>query len=131
MRDPPIADDRASVGTRSGSVYNHLAARDRLVVIILVTLVARAITFGDPVVHVDESFYFATAYGWAHGATPYIDIWDRKPIGLFVVYLPAAMFGVKAGIWAYQIMALASLVGTACLIARLAERAGWGNGALA
>jgi len=100
-------------------------------ILLFVALVARAITFGDPVVHVDEEFYFATAYGWLHGATPYLDIWDRKPIGLFIVYLPAAMFGVKAGIWAYQIMALASLVGTAWLIARFAERAGWGKGALA
>jgi len=106
-------------------------ARQQLAIILLVAIVARAITFGDPVVHVDEEFYFTTAYAWLHGATPYIDVWDRKPIGLFILYLPAAMFGLKAGIWAYQALALASLVGTAWLIARLAERAGWGKGALA
>lgn len=105
--------------------------RQRLAIILLVAIVARAITFGDPVVHVDEEFYFTTAYAWLHGATPYIDVWDRKPIGLFILYLPAALFGLKAGIWAYQAMALASLVGTAWLIARFAERAGWGRGALA
>ncbi|GAA0307806.1 hypothetical protein GCM10009087_17280 [Sphingomonas oligophenolica] len=106
-------------------------ARRQLSIILVVAVVARAITFGDPVVHVDEEFYFTTAYAWLHGATPYIDIWDRKPIGLFIVYLPAALFGLKAGIWVYQAMALASLVGTAWLIARLAGRAGWGRGALA
>ena len=106
-------------------------ARQQLAIILLVAVVARAITFGDPVVHVDEEFYFTTAYAWLHGATPYIDVWDRKPIGLFILYLPAAMFGLKAGIWAYQIMALASLACTAWLIARLAERAGWSKGALA
>ena len=106
-------------------------ARQRLAIILLVAIVARAITFGDPVVHVDEEFYFTTAYAWLHGATPYIDVWDRKPIGLFILYLPAAMFGLKAGIWAYQAMALASLVGTAWLIERFARRAGWDRGALA
>jgi hypothetical protein len=40
------------------------------------------------------------------------------------------MFGVPAGIWVYQLMALACVVGTALLIERLARRAGWGQGAL-
>ena len=106
-------------------------ARQQWLIVLLVAIAARAITFGDPIVHVDEEFYFTTACAWLHGATPYVDIWDRKPIGLFLVYLPAALFGLKTGIWAYQAMALASLVGTAWLIARLAERAGWGRGALA
>jgi hypothetical protein len=139
MRHASTVDDDTGAGRRAETFLDKFAAqltmpgtaRHRVMILLLVALVARAITFGDPVVHVDEGFYFATAYAWLHGATPYLDIWDRKPIGLFIVYLPAAMFGVKAGIWAYQIMALASLVGTAWLIARLAERAGWGKGALA
>lgn len=103
----------------------------RLALLVLVALVARAITFGNPITHADEQFYFAFARAWLHGAMPYVDIWDRKPIGLFLVYLPAALFGNVLGIWAYQAMALASLVATAFLIARLADRAGWGKGALA
>ncbi|MEP7007667.1 MAG: hypothetical protein ABI810_16930 [Sphingomonas bacterium] len=143
MRDASTVNDRAVAGAPIDTFYGQVAARlttagtvrhrpgFTLAILLLAALVARAITFGDPVVHVDEEFYFATAYGWLHGAMPYVDIWDRKPIGLFIVYLPAAMFGLKAGIWAYQIMALTSLVGTAWLIARLTERAGWGKGALA
>lgn len=143
MRDALTVNDRAAPGTRIGTFYGQVAERltangvagsrpgFTVAILLLASLVARAITFGDPIVHVDEEFYFGTAYGWLHGATPYIDIWDRKPIGLFILYLPPAMFGLKAGIWAYQIMALASLVATAWLIARLAERAGWGKGALA
>ena len=115
----------------TGASTGASTVRGQLAIILLVAIVARAITFGDPVVHVDEEFYFTTAYAWLHGATPYIDVWDRKPIGLFILYLPAAMLGLKAGIWAYQALALASLVGTAWLIARLAERAGWSKGALA
>ncbi|MEO6218392.1 MAG: glycosyltransferase family 87 protein [Sphingomonas sp.] len=143
MRDASTVNDCADSDAPIGSFHDEVATRlttpvtvrarpgFTLAILLLVALVARAITFGDPVVHVDEEFYFGTAYGWLHGATPYVDIWDRKPIGLFIVYLPAAMVGLKAGIWAYQIMALASLVGTAWLIMRLAERAGWGKGALA
>jgi hypothetical protein len=103
----------------------------RLAILAIVAIVARLITFGSPVVHVDEEFYFVAAQGWAHGALPYVDIWDRKPIGLFLTYLPAGALGLPAGIWVYQAMALASLVGTALLIARLADRAGWSRGALA
>ncbi|WEJ99282.1 MAG: hypothetical protein P0Y59_20480 [Candidatus Sphingomonas phytovorans] len=103
----------------------------RMIVILLVAIIARAITFGSPVVHVDEEFYFVAAQAWTHGALPYVDVWDRKPIGLFLIYLPAAALGMPLGIWAYQAMALASLVATALLIARLADRAGWGRGALA
>jgi len=106
-------------------------ARWRLVLLVLLALFARAITFGNPITHADEQFYFAFARAWAHGAMPYVDIWDRKPIGLFLVYLPAALLGNMLGIWAYQAMALASLVATAFLITLLADRAGWGKGALA
>src|SRR6202008_384055 len=121
MHNASTVDAPAGAGMRYRKLAAQLTtpgtARNRFILLLLVALVARAITFGDPVVHVDEEFYFATAYGWLHGATPYLDIWDRKPIGLFILYLPAAMFGLKAGLWAYQIMALASLVATAWLIA--------------
>lgn len=102
----------------------------RLMVIVLVAIVARALTFGNPIVHVDEEFYFAAARAWAHGAVPYVDVWDRKPVGLFLIYLPAAALGMPLGTWAYQTMALACVVGAALLIARFADRAGWGRGAL-
>ncbi|MDB5707520.1 MAG: hypothetical protein JWN66_4636 [Sphingomonas bacterium] len=103
----------------------------RLAIIAVVAIVARLLTFGSPVVHVDEEFYFVAAQAWAHGALPYVDVWDRKPIGLFLIYLPAGALGLPLGLWFYQAMALASLVGTALLIARLADRAGWNKGALA
>ncbi|THD36282.1 MAG: hypothetical protein E7773_09225 [Sphingomonas sp.] len=99
--------------------------------LLLVAIIARVATFGNPIVHVDESFYFVTARSMLDGALPYVDIWDRKPIGLFLLYTPAAAFGLPLGIWVYQAMALASVVMTASLIARLAERAGWRHGALA
>ncbi len=102
----------------------------RWLVLLAVALLVRALTFGNPILHVDEEFYFATAQAIARGAIPYIDVWDRKPVGLFLLYLPAGALGLPLGIWAYQAMALASVTATATLIARLADRAGWARGAL-
>jgi hypothetical protein len=99
-------------------------------ILLVVALLVRALTFGNPIVHVDEEFYFATARAIVHGAVPYVDVWDRKPVGLFLLYVPAAALGLPLGIWAYQALALASVTGTAVLIARLADRAGWAKGAL-
>ena len=79
----------------------------RWAILLLVAIVARAATFGNPIVHVDEEYYFVTARSMLDGALPYVDIWDRKPIGLFLLYVPAAALGMPFGIWAYQAMALA------------------------
>lgn len=64
------------------------------------------------------------------GALPYVDIWDRKPIGLFLLYMPAAWLPLRWGVLAYQAMATLSLILTALLAAHLARRAGWRQGAL-
>ncbi|WP_375243646.1 ArnT family glycosyltransferase [Sphingomonas parapaucimobilis] len=104
---------------------------NRLLILLAVALVARALTFGNPVVHVDEEFYFFTGHSMWQGAWPFVDVWDRKPVGLFLLYAIPAAFGFPAGIWAYQAMALASVVATAWLIARMAERLGCGAGAAA
>ncbi|WP_157073771.1 hypothetical protein [Sphingomonas soli] len=112
------------------SILDRLEALPRWLVLLVVAIATRWVAFGNPVTHVDEEFYFVTAQGMLNGALPFVDIWDRKPIGLFLLYLPAAAAGVPGGIWVYQLMALASVVCTALLIARVAERAGWGKGAL-
>ncbi len=101
-----------------------------VLLLLLVALAARAITFGDPIVHADEEFYFSTAHAMWRGAVPYVDIWDRKPLGLFLLYLPAAALPWPIGIYVYQAMAYASVVATAALIVRLAVRAGWTRGAV-
>ena len=102
----------------------------RLVLLAITALAARWLTFGSPVVHVDEPFYLTVAQAMAHGALPYVDLWDRKPVGLFLLYLPAAIWGLPASLYVYQAMAMAAVVATALLVARLADRAGWRAGAL-
>ena len=109
---------------------NH-SGTHRLLILLAVAILARTLTFGNPVVHVDEEFYFFTGHSMWQGAWPFVDVWDRKPVGLFLLYAIPAAFGFPAGIWAYQAMALAGVVATGWLIARMAERLGWGAGATA
>ena len=105
------------------------ADRNRLLALLIAAILLRALDLGNPVVHVDEEFYFVTARAMAHGALPYVDVWDRKPIGLFLLYLPAGTLPWRWGIVTYQLVALVSATATAWLIARLADHAGWARGA--
>ena len=99
--------------------------------LVAVAIAARVATFGNPIIQVDEEFYLLVARRMLHGALPYVDIWDRKPIGLFLIYLLPATLPPAAAVYAYQAMALASVVATALLIARLAQWAGWERGGTA
>ena len=106
--------------------------RGRLVPLLLIALAARAATLGNPVLHPDEQFYLAAARLWAAGATPFVGVWDRKPLGLFLIYRLPAMVGDPArAVLAYQMLALASATATATMLAAIADRAGWRAGALA
>jgi hypothetical protein len=102
----------------------------RTAIIIAVAMATRLITFGNPILYTDEEFYFAAGRALANGALPFVDVWDRKPIGLFLIYaVPAALPG-SLGIWAYQAMALMCAAATALIVARLADAAGWSRGSI-
>lgn len=87
--------------------------------LVLAGLALRAWDFGNPVVHVDEQFYLLVGERIWHGAVPFVDIWDRKPVGLFLIYAVAAAFPGD-GIVAYQLMATAAAIATAA-VTRLAS----------
>jgi hypothetical protein len=105
-------------------------ARWRLPILTVVALVVRGSSIGNPIIQVDEEFYFTVAKAMWSGAIPYVDLWDRKPIGLFALYMPAARLPGLMGIYAYQLMAAAFVVATGMVVARLADLAGWRRGAL-
>jgi len=107
--------------------------RNALVVLALlaVAVVTRAGRIGDPAIQMDEQFYLLVADRMWHGALPYVDIWDRKPIGLFLIYAGLRPFSAD-GIVAYQIGALLFATATAYVIALIAQRfAGFGGAVLA
>ncbi len=104
--------------------------RWRALILLAVTLAARAATFGDPIVHVDEEFYLTVARAMTRGALLYVDVWDRKPVGLFLLYMPVAWLPPAAAVLGYQLLASVFVWGTALIAAALADRAGWRRGAL-
>jgi hypothetical protein len=112
------SEDRATY--RNGCIVLALLA---------VALVTRAGRIGDPAIHMDEQFYLLVADRMWHGALPYVDIWDRKPILLFLIYAALRPFSPD-GIVAYQIGALLFATATAFVIVVIAQRFANPSGAL-
>ena len=78
-------------------------------------------TFGDPFVGYDEQFYLLVGDRmWHHGALPFVDIFDRKPIALFLIYAGIRALGGE-GFLQYQLVALLFVAATAVLVARFAR----------
>jgi 4-amino-4-deoxy-L-arabinose transferase-like glycosyltransferase len=74
-------------------------------------------TFGDPNLFVDDQFYFLVGQRMHEGALPYVDIWDRKPLGLFLIYYGIA--AISTSVLAYQIVATLFAAATAWMIGRI------------
>ncbi|NKJ41828.1 MULTISPECIES: hypothetical protein [unclassified Novosphingobium] len=98
-------------------------------VFFLVALVLRAPWLGDPLFHADEQFYLLMGDQLWHGVLPYVDLWDRKPLGLFLIYAAARALPGN-GVLAYQIMAIAAAAATAVVIARCARHLAGPRGAM-
>ena len=95
-----------------------------LLLLFLAALAIRAQTLGHPLLHMDENFYLLVGDRMiGDGAWPYVDIWDRKPVGLFLLFAGfsaiARGFGGDAFV-IYQIAALIAATGTAWLLFRMA-----------
>lgn len=97
-------------------------------VLVLLALVLRWSSFGDPDLMADETFYQTVGIAMHHGALPYVDVWDRKPLGLFLIYW--AITGISAAPLTYQLAAAACAAATALVIARIAQRWTGPQGAL-
>lgn len=91
-----------------------------IVVLTAVTLLTRAWVFGNPVLFLDDQFYLFVGDRMLDGELPYIDIWDRKPIGLFLIYAVAALF--RDSVLAYQLLAALCAGLTAFVIFVVARR---------
>lgn len=85
----------------------------------LAALLIRFPTFGDPNYHIDESFYLLVGQRMHDGLVPYVDIWDRKPAGLFVLYWAITFLG---DVYAYQLVAGIFAWCTAFVIALIVHR---------
>lgn len=83
-------------------------------------LLTRAFVFGDPAFHIDEDWYLFVGHRLLEGDRLYVDIWDRKPPGLF--YLYALFAALPRPIIAYQLAACLAAAGGALLVLRMALR---------
>ena len=89
-------------------------------ILALLAVVSRAQFFGNPILASDEGFYLLVGDRMLHGALPYVDIWDRKPIGLFILYAAMRLLGGD-GVLAYQLVGTGFAFATSVLIARIAR----------
>src|SRR3569623_982326 len=80
-QSPPACGNTAAMRRLNLSSESTVAA-----LLLLVALAARCVDFGNPVIHVDEQYYLLVGDRLLHGALTYVDIWDRKPIGLFAIF---------------------------------------------
>ncbi|MEH3124223.1 MAG: hypothetical protein PGN16_20040 [Sphingomonas phyllosphaerae] len=83
----------------------------------------RARDFGNPVIHVDEQYYLLVGDRMLHGALPYVDLWDRKPVGLFAIFAAIRLLPGD-GILAYQLVATLFAAATAWLVSAGGRRLG-------
>ena len=98
--------------------------------LLLVAVLARAQTFANPVIGYDEQFYLLVGDRMLKGALPYVDIFDRKPIGLFLIYALARLVPLDPFV-SYKLLALAFLSVTALGVYGIARQASGRFAALA
>jgi hypothetical protein len=99
-------------------------------ILMAVAVVLRCDTFGDPNLHGDEVFYHQVGIAMHHGVLPYVDVWDRKPFGLFALFY--LITAVSAAPVAYQLAATLFAAGTAFVVGLIAKRwTGWQGALLA
>ncbi len=120
------AQARVAGGVWIGALLRELPV---LLFITACSLLIRIWWMNNPVVDHDEQFYSYVATAMLGGQVPYVDIWDRKPIGLFLLFEGAhALLGRGAA--AYLVMANLFACAGAWLVYRLAalladRRTGW------
>ena len=86
----------------------------------IAVLVSRAIWFGDPIADSDEQLYSLIGQQMLAGHVPFVDLWDRKPVGLFAIFAVAhGIFG--PGVIAYQLVACGFTFAGSWLVYRLAR----------
>ncbi|WP_379920822.1 ArnT family glycosyltransferase [Erythrobacter sp. R86502] len=90
------------------------------VALALFTVIIRAAWFGDHNADTDEQLYSLIGNAMLEGRLVFVDLWDRKPFGLFALFALAHAIG-GPGPEAYQVMGGLFTFGGAWLTYRLAR----------
>ena len=94
--------------------------RIAILLIVAVAVATRIVSWWNPVAHVDDQFYLLAGEELLKGHWPYTDVWDRKPLGLFLIY--AGIAAVGGGILVFNLVTTAFVAATALLIRVMALR---------
>jgi len=98
-------------------VSNRIA----VLLIVAVAVATRIVSWWNPAAHVDDQFYMLAGQELLKGHWPYIDVWDRKPLGLFLIYAGIAAIGGKS-ILVMNLVATAFAASTALVVRQIALR---------
>lgn len=82
--------------------------------ILSLAVATRGVTYGNPLVDMDDQFYWMVGRSMWNGDWPILGIWDRKPVGLFLIF--GAIAGVSSSILAMQLVATLFAAATACIV---------------
>lgn len=136
-RAPPVAAGRErfrvaiSQVSRTATAPGGFMQSDRMVLalVALVAVAVRCVTYGNPALGFDEQFYLLVGDRMVQGELPYVDIFDRKPIGIFLIYAGIRWLGGE-GFVQYKLVATLFVIATAWLIYLLARQRAerWGAG---
>lgn len=85
-----------------------------------VAVLLRSAQFDDPINGLDEQWYTLVGDRMWAGAVPYVDLWDRKPWGLFALFAAIRLLG--AGMLPAKLVASLFAGTTAWIVARIAAR---------
>lgn len=118
---PPHAVARRKAGVLPPIFARPLWWRLGLLLLLVAAFVIRSRDFGNPLIDSDEQFYLLAGDRLLHGTLPYVDLWDRKPVGLFLLYGAIRLLGGD-GIVQYQLVAAGFVAATAMTIATIARR---------
>jgi 4-amino-4-deoxy-L-arabinose transferase-like glycosyltransferase len=113
----PTPDTFPSPTGRGVQISNRIA----IALIVAVAIATRIVSWWNPVAHVDDQFYMLAGQELLTGHWPYIDVWDRKPLGLFILYAGIAAIGGKS-ILAMNLVATAFATATAIMVRQIALR---------
>jgi hypothetical protein len=86
----------------------------------IVVIATRAPWFGDPAADFDEQLYSFIGWRMTHGDLPYVEVWDRKPFGLFAIFAFAHWL-LGSGAIAYQALACLAAFAGALFVYALAK----------
>lgn len=77
----------------------------------LTALAIRLPWLGDPATGYDEQLYHLFGVRMLDGDVPYVDLWDRKPVLLFVIFAIGALIGGQSVLGYQALVVLAAAIG--------------------